>query len=104
MYFAVIARDKPGQADLRLRLRPAHRAWLRDPGDHPITVRLGGPLLNSDGAMDGTLLVVEADSAAAVHAFLAEDPYCSNQMFETLEVRQWQWSLGQPVMEMVSNT
>jgi uncharacterized protein len=104
MYFAVIARDKPGQAELRNRLRPAHRAWLREPGDHPITVRLGGPLLDSDGAMDGTLLVVEAGSAAAVHAFLAEDPYCCNQMFEALEVRPWQWSLGQPANEIVSNS
>ena len=101
MYFAVIARDKPGQAALRTRLRPEHRAWLRAPGAHPITVRLGGPLLDAEGAMDGTLLVVEAESVAAVHAFLAQDPYCTNQMFEALEVRQWQWSLGQPEVDMV---
>ena len=98
MYFAVIARDKPGQAELRTQLRPEHRAWLRSPGDHPVVVRLGGPLLDPAGAMDGTLLVVEPDSAQAVHAFLAEDPYCRHQIFATLEVRQWQWGLGQPVV------
>ena len=103
MYFAVIARDKPGQAELRKRLRPDHRAWLRMPGDHQIVVRLGGPLLGADGEMDGTLLVVEARSEEAVHAFLADDPYSRNQMFEQLEVRQWQWSLGQPVIEMVES-
>jgi uncharacterized protein YciI len=100
MYFAVIARDKAGQAALRIRLRPEHRAWLRAPGEHPIVVRLGGPLLGLDGQMDGTLLVVEAQSIEVVHAFLADDPYCRNQMFEHLEVREWQWSLGQPVAEM----
>lgn len=103
MYFVVIARDKSGQAELRGRLRPAHRAWLREPGEHPIVVRLGGPLLGADGEMDGTLLVVEARSEEAVHAFLADDPYCRNQMFEQLEVREWQWSLGQPVHEMVNS-
>jgi uncharacterized protein YciI len=96
MYFAVIARDKSGQAELRSRLRPEHRAWLRVPGDHPVVVCLGGPLLGDDGQMDGTLLVIEAASKAAVLAFLAQDPYCRHQMFEQLEVREWQWSLGQP--------
>jgi uncharacterized protein YciI len=103
MYFAVIGRDKSGQAELRSRLRPAHRAWLREPGEHRIVVRLGGPLLGADGEMNGTLLIVEARSEEAVLAFLAEDPYCRNQMFEHLEVRKWQWSLGQPVAEMVNS-
>lgn len=101
MYFAVIARDKAGQSELRNQLRPEHRAWLRAPGEHPIVVRLGGPLLGIDGQMDGTLLVVEAQSRDAVHAFLEEDPYCRNNMFEQLEVREWQWGLGQPVPEIV---
>ena len=103
MFFTVIARDKSGQAELRNRLRPAHRAWLREPGEHPIVVRLGGPFLGADGEMDGTLLVVEARSEADVRAFLAQDPYCCNQLFETLEVREWQWSLGRPVAEMVNS-
>ena len=103
MYFAVIARDKAGQAELRNRLRPEHRAWLRAPGEHPVVVRLGGPLLGPDGAMDGTLLVVEAASMDAVQAFLAEDPYCRNQLFQDLEVRQWQWGLGQPEIQEVAN-
>lgn len=96
MYFAVFAQDKPDQGDLRNRLRPAHRAWLRDPGQHPIKVHLGGPLLNAKGRMNGTLLVIEAANADQVHAFLAEDPYCANQLFAKLEVCPWQWSLGHP--------
>ena len=101
MYFAVVARDRVGVAELRSRLRPEHRAWLRQPGNHPIMVRLGGPVLAPDGAMDGTLLVVEAENELAVRAFLADDPYCRNDLFAHLEVRQWQWSLGQPEAEMV---
>ena len=103
MYFAVVGRDKPGVAELRARLRPAHREWLRKPGNHPIVVRLGGPLLDAEGDMDGTLLVVEAQTEEAVRRFLAEDPYCRNNLFACLEVRQWQWSLGRPEMETVGN-
>lgn len=102
MYFAVFARDRPGQSELRSRLRPEHRSWLRHPGDHPIVVRLGGPLLDAEGAMDGTLLVVEADSKEAVQRFLAEDPYCRNDLFEDIQVHQWQWSLGQPLIEEIN--
>jgi uncharacterized protein YciI len=102
MYFAVIGRDKPGMADLRLRLRPAHRERLRDPGGHPVTVRLGGPLLDGGGAMDGTLLVVEAESVEAVHAYLKDDPYCVNGLFAELAVRAWNWSLGQPAANEVA--
>jgi uncharacterized protein len=97
MHFAVITRDRPGTAELRQRLRPDHRAWLRQPGDHPILVRLGGPLLDeTDGAMNGTLLVVEAETIDAVRAFLRDDPYCQNDLFASVEVRPWQWSLTQP--------
>ena len=103
MYFAVITRDRPGVSELRTRLRPAHREWLRKPGNHPIVVRLGGALLDDEGDMNGTLLVVEAETEDTVRAFLAEDPYCRNDLFECLEVRQWQWSLGQPSIETVSN-
>lgn len=96
MYFAVMGRDRPGTEALRVELRPAHRQWLREHGEHPITVLHGGPLLDETGAMDGTLLIVEAPSLGSVHCFLEEDPYCRNQMFEQLEVREWMWSLGGP--------
>ena len=99
MYFAVITRDKSHVSALRLRLRPEHRAWLRAHEGHPVEVRLGGPLLDGRGDMDGTLLVVEADDQQAVWDFLQEDPYVRHDMFAHIEVRQWQWSLGQPLTE-----
>lgn len=104
MYFAVMGSDRAGTQALRLELRPAHREWLRHPGSHPIKVLHGGPLKDAQGAMNGTLLVVEAPDLQAVQAFLAEDPYCRNQLFAQLDVREWMWSLGGPQAQSVSTT
>lgn len=96
-FFAVFATDKPGQLEVRERIRPAHRQYLRNPAPHPVVVRLGGPTLDQfDGDMNGTLLVIQAASIEDVQAFLADDPYSQAQIFERVEVRPWNWGLGKP--------
>ena len=99
-YFAVWATDRPGVLAIREREREAHRARLRSPpGGHPVQVVAGGPTLNeADGTMNGTLLVVRADSIEAVQRFLADDPYALAQVYASVEVRPWRWGLGQPVI------
>lgn len=104
MYFAVFARDHIGMTEVRAKLRPGHRAWLRNPGAHKVVVRLGGPLLDAAGAMTGTLLVVEAQSMQAVQDFMNDDPYCQSEMFEQIEIKRWQWSLGKPKSEALERT
>ena len=100
MYFVVFATDKLGTGELRAILRPQHRRHLREPGDHPVRVLLGGPTLSDDeSAMNGTVLVIEAGSLAVVQAFVADDPYMRAEMFSRIEVRPWDWSLGQPNAE-----
>ncbi|BAU74285.1 YciI family protein [Metapseudomonas furukawaii] len=96
-YFAVFATDKPDRLALRDRIRPAHREHLRNPYPHRVVVRLGGPTLDGcDGRMNGTLLVVEAMSLADVQAFLGDDPYVREGLFERIEIRPWNWGLGNP--------
>lgn len=96
MYFAVWATDKPGMLAERQRVRDAHRARLRNPGAHAVKVRLGGPTLDAGNAMNGTLLVIEADHIDAVRAFMADDPYTAAGVYATVEIRTWAWGLGQP--------
>lgn len=97
MYFVVFGTDRPGLAETRAQARPRHRAHLRSPGAHPVKVRLGGPTLTPDGeTMNGTLLVIEADTLGQVHAFLADDPYVKAGLFADLEVRPWRWGIGNP--------
>lgn len=94
-YFCVHAFDRPGRLDDRKRLRDSHRARLRQ-HDHPVAVRIGGPLLDDEGAMIGTMLVIEAETRAAVEAYLAGDPYMREGLFETVTVTGFNWGLGQP--------
>lgn len=94
-YFAVHALDRPGSADIRAAERAAHRERLRV-HDHPVTVRIGGPLLDDEGAMIGSLLVIEATDKAAVEKYLAGDPYVVAGLFDAMEVRPFAWGLGLP--------
>jgi len=97
MYFAVWATDRPGTQEARLAVREAHRARLREPGAHPVSVVAGGPTLGElDGVMNGSLLVVEADDVEAVRRFVAEDPYELAGVYARVEIRPWHWGLGAP--------
>ncbi|MDB5983376.1 MAG: hypothetical protein JWQ69_4391 [Pseudomonas sp.] len=96
-FFAVFATDNPDTEALRQRLRPTHQAHLRAPEAHRVVVRLGGPTLNDSGAaMNGTLLVIEAASLPEVEAFMQDDPYVRAGLFASIEIRPWNWSLGNP--------
>jgi uncharacterized protein len=97
MYFAVWATDRDGTQAARLAVRDAHRARLREPGAHRVKVVAGGPTLNeSNGGMNGSLLVIEAADIDAVRRFVAEDPYELAGVYASVEIRPWNWGLGQP--------
>lgn len=96
MYFVMFGTDRPGSGEVRAQARPAHREHLRNHA-HPVKVLHGGPTLTADGsAMNGSMLVIEAEDLAAVQAFVADDPYSKAGLFETVEIRPWQWGLGAP--------
>lgn len=95
MLFAVWARDAQGMQAVRERVRPRHRARLRQPAPHLVEVVLAGPLFDESGAhMNGTLLVVESEAIAAVHAFIAADPYVLEGVYERYEILPWRCGLG----------
>lgn len=97
MYFVVWATDRDGTQAERLAAREAHRARLRAPGVHPVVVVAGGPTLSeADGAMNGSLLVIEADDIDAVRRFVADDPYQLAGVYARVEIRPWHWGLGAP--------
>jgi len=96
-FYAVFATDKPGMREIRERVRPSHRSYLRSASHAGVFVRLGGPTLAAEcDVMNGTLLVVEADDMAAVMQFVENDPYSKEGLFARVEVRPWEWSLGNP--------
>jgi uncharacterized protein YciI len=97
MYFAIWATDRDGMLSERQRVRDAHRERLRNPVGHAVRVVAGGPTLSeTDGAMNGSLLIVEADSVESVRRFIADDPYSLAQVYANVQIRPWNWSLGRP--------
>lgn len=94
-HFVVHALDAPGKGAARVTNRSAHRARLRQ-HDHPLTVQVGGPLLDDSGHMCGTMLVIQAAKRADVEAYLANDPYTLAGVYEQISIRAFKWGLGNP--------
>jgi hypothetical protein len=85
MLIALIARDKAGALQTRLDNRPAHVDYLKDTG----VVSQAGPLLNDDGDMIGSLVVLEVEDMAAAQAWADNDPYAKAGLFEGVELIPW---------------
>ncbi|SIT57654.1 conserved hypothetical protein [Mesorhizobium prunaredense] len=96
MLFALICKDKPGSMQVRLDTRPEHVAFLEGlNGEEKLT--FAGPFLDTDGKPNGSLVVVEAPDLAAAEALSAADPYAKAGLFESVEIRQWNWTFNKPV-------
>jgi len=94
MLFVLICTDKPGALELRKANRDAHLEFIKGLGD---TIKLGGPVITEDGeGMTGSILVLEADSRQAVEDIAAEDPYAKADLFETVDILPWKWTVGNP--------
>jgi uncharacterized protein len=85
MLFVLTALDKPDGLALRLSVREAHFAFARETG----RIRLGGPFLDANGEMCGSMMVVEAPDLATVTAWHAEDPYVKAGLFVASDIRPW---------------
>lgn len=81
MLFVIIGHDSRDAKEKRPQHRPAHLAHL-EPLAQQEKVVLAGPL--TDGA--GSLIVVDAESLAAVWELVGHDPYVTNGIFERVEV------------------
>lgn len=98
MYFVIFATDRPGTEALRAETRPSHRTYLRDESAHPgVVLHHGGPTLTDDGGkMNGSMLVIEAESLEVARTFSENDPYRKAGLFEEVHVRPWDWTAGRP--------
>lgn len=96
MHFVIVGRDRPGAGDLRSKTRASHRDYIHGPHENVVLV-LAGPLLAPDGrTMTGSLLVVEAESRAAVERFSRGDPYRKVGLFAEVQIDAWNWVTGKP--------
>jgi len=91
MLFALICTDKPGGLAIRKANRPEHLAYLESLGD---TLVFAGPFTEEDGqTMNGSLIVVQADSLREARAVADGDPFAKAGLFESVEIRPWLWTI-----------
>ena len=83
------ALDRSDAGDLRARTRPDHLAYLAG-----FEVTFGGPLLDDDGQMCGSLIVLDVDTREAVEEFAAGDPYAVAGLFERVTITGFRPVLG----------
>ena len=93
MLYALICTDKPHSLQIRLDNRPAHLDFLNGLGDG---MKAAGPFLDDDGNMTGSLVVIEASNRDEALAISEEDPYAKAGLFESVEIRPWNWAVKNP--------
>lgn len=85
MQFLVIARDYKDGLDRRLAVREKHIA-LGDEMKAAGNFLYGGAMLDDEGKMIGSMLVFEYPSRDELDAWLAQEPYMLNKVWEHVEV------------------
>lgn len=90
MRVALICRDKPGALQTRLDNRAAHLDYIRATG----VVEMGGPFLDDQGQMTGSLLVLDVASVDEARTWAASDPYALAGLFDSVTIQEWKKVIG----------
>lgn len=89
MRVALICIDKSGALQTRLDNRAAHLAHIESSG----VVEMAGPFLQ-DGAMIGSLIILDVADMAAAESWAADDPYAKAGLFQSVTIREWKKVIG----------
>ncbi|MFU8824413.1 YciI family protein [Yoonia sp.] len=90
MRFALLAKDKPNALQTRMDNRDAHLAYVAETG----VVEIAGPLLDADGQMCGSLIVLDLPDLAAAKEWAANDPYAKAGLFDDVTLSAWKKVIG----------
>lgn len=90
MLVCLMAKDKTGALEVRMENRPAHVEYLKST-DH---VHLAGPLIDADGGMCGSMIVLDVPDMAAAEAWAANDPYALAGLFQSVTLTEWKKVIG----------
>jgi hypothetical protein len=87
-HFCITAHDRaePGRAERRQASRRPHFDRLKPFVDSG-RVLLAGSTLAEDGTMEASFLVVDFPDRAALDAWLAEEPYVTDRVWDRVEVK-----------------
>ena len=89
--FVLHCLDKPNALEVRMGAREAHLAYVGGKRD---ILKLGGPMLDAQGQMAGSLLIVEVADKSAAEAFSAADPYTLAGLWQRVDITDFKASRG----------
>ena len=87
MAFALIAHDYPDALERRLACREQHLGRLKALAEAGFFLG-GGVLLDDSGKMIGSNVHLDFEQREDLEAWLKEEPYVTERVWETLEVRE----------------
>jgi uncharacterized protein YciI len=60
------------------------------------TLKMAGPFLDAEGKPNGSLVIVSAETIEAAKAIADSDPYTKAGLFESVEVKPFNWVFNNP--------
>ena len=83
MQFIIIAHDGENVLDKRMAVRPRHLEGMAKLGEHIICA---GGLLDGEGKMKGSVLILDFEDRAALDNYLKNEPYVIEHVWEKIEI------------------
>ena len=81
--FVIRAYDGKGMLEKRMEVRPRHLEGMERIRQHVVCA---GGLLDDEGKMKGSMLVMEFESHQELDEYLANEPYVLEHVWEKIEV------------------
>ncbi len=93
MQFLIRAYDGAGKLDKRMEVRPRHLEGMAKLSEHIVTA---GGLLDNEGKMKGSALIMDFPSRKELDEYLTNEPYVLADVWEKIEV--------EPINVVIANT
>ena len=84
MQFIITAYDGEGMLEKRMRVRPRH---LENMAKVRGRVLCAGGLLDGDGRMKGSVLIMDFDDRSLLDEYLRSEPYITEGVWEKVDVQ-----------------
>ncbi len=85
MQFVITAYDGEGMLERRMAVRPRHLEGMTRLGGQVVGA---GGLLDDEGKMKGSVLIMEFDSRQELDEYLAREPYVQEQVWQKIQVER----------------
>ena len=83
MQFIITAHDGENMLEKRMAVRPRHLEGMAKLGKHIV---LAGGLLDDEGKMKGSVLILDLEDHAALDDYLKNEPYVMEHVWEKIEI------------------